>query len=83
MQQPEDGLSLEDLTQILCAAAIRSGDMLELDRLAEMPATQRVVHATQILSKSASADPWIAKVLSDTQAAPAMRAEFMKRRTQQ
>lgn len=80
MRSPDDVLNLPDLVMVLCAASVRSGDVLELDRLAEMPPAQRVVHATQVLSRSATMDPRIAKVLNDTHAAPIMRIEFTNRR---
>lgn len=83
MQSPDETLDLSDLVEVLCAAAVRSGDILELDKLADMPPAQRVVHATQVLSRSAGLDPWIAKVLNQTQAAPIMRAEFIQRRNHQ
>lgn len=83
MPPPDDSLSLEDLTTVMSAAAIRSGDMLALDRIADLPASDRALHATVVLSKSASADTVIARVLTTTNAVSTMRNEIMRRRATQ
>ena len=70
------------LAEVMCAAAIRSGDILALDRIAELPASDRAMHATMVISKAATADPAIAKVLTDTKAVHTMRSEIMRRRAQ-
>ncbi|SOZ17258.1 hypothetical protein [Cupriavidus taiwanensis] len=82
-QQHEHPINLEDLSEILCAVAIRAGDFLSLDVLATMSPLQRVMHAVKTANESLSADPVVAKVLSETQAAPLLKIEFMKRRNAQ
>nr|WDE72596.1 hypothetical protein [Cupriavidus gilardii] len=82
-QQHDQAVDLEDLSEILCAVAIRAGDFLSLDVLATMSPLQRVVHAVKTANESLSADPAVAKVLSEMGAAPLLKTEFMKRRNAQ
>ncbi|WP_157649442.1 hypothetical protein [Burkholderia ubonensis] len=81
--QPTDNAPLDFamLAEVMCAAAIRSGDLLMLDRIAELPMSDRAMHATMVISKSATADPDIAKVLTETKAVQTMRHEIMHRRS--
>lgn len=82
MPPPDDTpLDFASLAEVICAAAIRSGDILALDKIAELPMSDRALHATMVISKAATADPVIAKVLSDTRAVQTMRAEIMRRRS--
>ncbi|HGO6128546.1 hypothetical protein ACN8ZM_41085 (plasmid) [Burkholderia aenigmatica] len=69
------------LAEVMCAAAIRSGDLLRLDKIAELPMSDRAMHATMVISKSAAADPDIARVLTETKAVQTMRQEIMRRRS--
>jgi hypothetical protein len=78
----DQAIDFESLTEVMCAAAIRSGDLLALDRLADMQPSDRVLHATKIITQAAAADPWIAKVLSKSSAIHTMRTEIMRRRNQ-
>ncbi|SEI14427.1 hypothetical protein [Paraburkholderia hospita] len=84
MQQQDSALlDLATLAEVICAAAIRSGDLLALDKIAELPVSDRAMHATMVISKSAGADPDIARVLTETKAVHIMRNEIMRRRTNQ
>jgi hypothetical protein len=82
-QQHDAPVSMEDLSEILCAVAIRSGDFLSLDVLATMSPLQRVMHAVKMANDALNVDPVVAKVLNETQAAPVLKIEFMKRRNAQ
>ncbi len=82
MQPPDNApLDFALLAEVMCAAAIRSGDLLALDKIAELPMSDRAMHATMVISKSATADPDIARVLTDTKAVHTMRNEIMRRRS--
>lgn len=83
MSPPDsDQLDFTALTEVMCAAAIRSGDLLELDKIADLPRSDRAMHATVVISRAATADPAIARVLTDTKAVHTMRTEIMRRRSQ-
>lgn len=82
-QQHDAPINLEELSEILCAVAIRAGDFVSLDVLATMSPLQRVMHAVKMANYALSIDPVVAKVLSETQAAPVLKIEFMKRRNAQ
>ncbi|HDR9034192.1 TPA: hypothetical protein QDB07_001661 [Burkholderia vietnamiensis] len=82
MQPPDNApLDFAMLAEVMCAAAIRSGDLLRLDKIAELPMSDRAMHATMVISKSATADPDIARVLTETKAVQTMRHEIMRRRS--
>lgn len=83
MPQPNEEqtqIDFESLSDVLCALAIRSGDLLELDKIADMAPTERAVRVMMVVSRAAQADPWIAKVLSGIDAVGVMRKEYLQRR---
>lgn len=82
-QQHDSPVDLQDLSEILCAVAIRTGDFLSLDVIATMSPLQRVIHAVKTANEALSADPVVAKVLSETGAASLLKTEFMERRNAQ
>ena len=61
-----DSIDLESLVDVTCVAAVRSGDILALDRIATLPAADRVTHTALVVTKAASADPVTAKALANT-----------------
>lgn len=75
-------LDFDGLTDVLCAMAIRSGVMLEFDKIAELKPSDRALHAAFVINRAATADPQIGRILNQTQAVSIMRAEILRRRSQ-
>src|SRR5260364_281288 len=71
--------SLDSLTELIGAAAIRSGAAFALDDIAGLDARARVMHVVRILHAISQTDPWIAKILNTQQAIPQLRAELLRR----
>src|SRR5260363_231633 len=68
--------SLDSLTELIGAAAIRSGAAFALADIAGLDARARVMHVVRILHAISQTDPWIAKILNTQQAIPQLRAEL-------
>src|SRR5260363_172387 len=73
--------SLDSLTELIGAAAIRSGAAFALDDIAGLDARARVMHVVRILHAISQTDPWIAKILNTQQAIPQLRAETHETRS--
>jgi hypothetical protein len=87
MQQRPDSTSapsvdFDGLTDILCSMAIRSGAMLDFDKIVELKPADRAMHAAIVVNKIATADPQVGRILAHTQAVSIMRAEILRRRSQ-
>jgi len=83
MSQPDDAtpvLDFEHLADVLCAITIRSGDLLELDKIADLPPADRAIKVVMTINRAAEADPWIADVLMKVGALPILRQEYLQRK---
>lgn len=77
---PDPEIDFATLTTVFAAMAIRSGDVLELDQIADMAPADRAMFAARIVSRAAQADPVIASVLMKYGSVDTMRNEVIRRR---
>ncbi|WP_141715399.1 hypothetical protein [Burkholderia ubonensis] len=72
-------LDIEAAVDILQASFIRSGDVLSLDRIVELPAEERLMYVALIASRAGSADALIASVFAQTRVIDTLKQETIKR----
>jgi len=79
--QSVDGgrLNLEQAIDALQTSFIRSGDVLSLDRIADLPAEERLMYVALIASQAGSADECIARALIKTGVIDVLRQETIQR----
>ncbi len=79
--QPVDGSSVDtdQATEILQASFVRSGDVLSVDRVADLSAEERPMYLALIASHAGSADPLIARALLQSGVIDVLQQETTQR----